>query len=395
MSRLLSDILEAPEPLFSHTIQNWERLSQRPGHDIRLVSEIAHTSREAIKVLGLDENDTTAKEVYFSLRHHAAQTNQELIAKLNIKENDSPEELVKKIMSFVDPAFLPKDVWSIKPTVVKQLLKNNPPKKYLKTLGLRSIDSVLKRSDPKEVFIQASLIEADSWSQKVNLHLKKLNATDFHSAKAKLVVLKKSNLDKFKKTGYKNKNVIIPYNENGTILLIPPPKRFDLDVLGIFSFLLHAIYDLQIYSAYLRHISVKSDFGERLYYVLRSGLPGSPKNLEIGWRTFQKHLNQSEQTIAKVEQPYLQAEHIEATDPFDTLVLIIPEAELWRGTNHSFYHDGQDATSMHLMDIIVNASNQVPYERAKNYHLKSRLWEELGKRYLTSEPIETIVIEKL
>ena len=67
MSRLISDILEAKEPEFSHNLKEWERLANFPAVDIRMTLEMKRDIKHLLGELGLDQDDTTGSELYHSL----------------------------------------------------------------------------------------------------------------------------------------------------------------------------------------------------------------------------------------------------------------------------------------------------------------------------------------
>lgn len=395
MSRLISDILEAPEPNFSHTIQSWERKSNRAGHDLRLVSEVSAARKEVLKNLGLDENDTTPEEFYYALRHRAADTNKEFENKLGIMKTDEPAMVAQKVVDFILSLNLPDEAWVLKPTVIKKMLKKMPPRKYLKIFGLRSIDSVLKRSNPAELLASAHRVELLEWTKKFNLQLKNLTPSDFQSQKIHILSSDFEKIKKMKKAELKKFNAVSSDYHTGTILVYPLSRRFELDSLGLALLLLHEMHEVRVFSAYLRHISLKNDFGLRLYRAYNSGVPGMLQDLRIGWKPLQKHLISTPASIGKVEQPYLQPEDLVVVEPFDAVASNIPDGSFWKNGSMVFMRDKNSTASMHLMDVIINASNQYTYEQGDTSYLKLKIWDELGIRYLKSNPIEAAVIEAI
>ena len=81
MSRLLSDLLEATEPMFSLAIRQLEEVSGASGADIRLSAEIIGQVQLKTKQLGLDPNDTTGKELYYALMEHVRKNDIHLMQK--------------------------------------------------------------------------------------------------------------------------------------------------------------------------------------------------------------------------------------------------------------------------------------------------------------------------
>ncbi len=395
MSRLISEILNAPEPHFAHTLQNWEQLSGHNGHDVRLTSEIVQLRKKALRELNLDENDTTSRELFHALSHRAAITNTALEAELKISVTDTPEAVVQTIVGFIDGLTIKRDIWTIKHSVIKQLLKKHPPKKLMKVLGLRSIDSVLKRMSAYELLALAYQIETDEWVAKMKGQYKKLKPADFQAFTSSICVVDQDRVEKLHKGGYKSSRIIVPNYETGTILVVPPPKRFELDVLALTLALLQTLYELRIHSAYFRVLSVKHNFGSKLQQVLQEGLPGSIKNMEIGWTVLQRHFTQFPESFDALEQPHLQPEDIVLVSPTEALMKVVPELTFWNDYGHVFISEGGKPVSMHLMDVITNVSNQLSYENSVTMHLQQQLWQELGLRYLQEEKLRDLVIRTI
>lgn len=395
MSRLISDILNAPEPHFSRTIQNWERLSNNAGHDLRLVSEVSAGRKFYLKNLGLDEDDTTPRELYYALRHKAADTNKKFEEKLGIKDDDSPEKVIAKVVKFIESQNLASDLWAIKPPVIKQILKKSVPKKLLKTLGLRSVDSVLKRTDPREILALAYFIESPEWTKKINTSLKNLSPNDFQNCDINILIIPQIKTKKLRKTAVKNVGIIKTCYEIGTVIITPPAKRFNTDSLGYALILTHQLHEASVYSSYFRYISVKNDFGHRFVQAIREGLPGKLNQLSIGWKPLHQHLQANPETFSKIEQPYLQTEHIAHPSPYQLMENLIPDGNFWKGGDIVFMTDNKHTASVNLVDVIINSSNGTVFENSKNPYLQSQLWQNLGSRYLQNGQIEALVISDI
>lgn len=394
MSRVISDILNAPEPHFSHAIKNWEQASGKKGHDIRLVSEISRARLNALKTLNLDQADTTSRELFFALRHRATHTNDELEKVLSVTPTDTPTELINKIITFIDGLTINRDVWVVKHAVIKQILLKHCPKKTLKVLGLRSIDSVLKRTSATEILALAYQLESPEWVVKLHAHHKKFKPTDFQVTRSQIFAVNETRALKLQKGGYSSPRIIVPNYETGTVMIVPPAKRFTLDTLALTLAILQTLYELRVYSAYFRLNSVKDNFGTRVHSILHDGLGGSIQETEIGWKVLQRYFNQKPESFAAIEQPHLQQEDIALRTPFDVLIEHIPSIEFWRDHAHVYMFDGDRPVSLHVLDVVTNASNNLPYENSVHLHLSQQLWEELGLRYLDDEKIHTHVAQK-
>lgn len=70
MARTLEVLLGVDSPVFTHTINNLERQTDRTGIDTRLLGDILAHSHSTMRIMGLDPGATTAEELYYALIAH-------------------------------------------------------------------------------------------------------------------------------------------------------------------------------------------------------------------------------------------------------------------------------------------------------------------------------------
>ena len=68
MARFLQDLLSVDEPRFLFAMQKLELAAGRDGIDVRLIGDIIARAHQVMRRIGLDPSDTTAEELYESLR---------------------------------------------------------------------------------------------------------------------------------------------------------------------------------------------------------------------------------------------------------------------------------------------------------------------------------------
>jgi hypothetical protein len=388
MSRIISDILRAPEPAFSHIIADWERLAGRPSVDVKLTSELRRVVREIIRDLGLDARDTTPEELYYALTRRALDDNQRLAEHIGIKEADTPRILVKKIITFIEKLAVEREVWAVKNSVVKQLLKAHPPKKLMKISGFRSIDSVLKRQSTSELLALAALVEPADWVQKFHNRYKKLTSSDFDSRTSEVCIADSAQIEKLRSAEYLKHQLVLPQYELGSILVAPPAQRFAGDVLVFTTAILESLRACRIYSAYFRAMSVWPKFGENIVEALSQGLAQASKSqLNSGWPALHAlPLEAAERLLAGL-QPHLQPSDLHAPNSATVLAEVLPSFRFWVQRHYVCHPTKNGAVSCHLFDVAVNASNGLPYEQRVSAYGQGSLWNELSVRYLFHEPV--------
>jgi hypothetical protein len=395
VSRILAQVLSVKEPYFSHAIQDLERLSGNHSHDVRVISDIVHTQKNVLQELGLDQHDTTPKELFFALRHRALQTESELQRAIGITDAETPLKTVEKIITFIDSLSVNRNVWAVKGSVIKSLLKEQPPKKLMKVLGVRSVDSMLKRSSPCEILALSYEFENSEWTQKFHARFKNLQPSDFQETKSQLYILAPARAEKLRKAGYRGSRIIVPNYETGTVLIVPPKTRFGLDVLALTLAILQTLYELRVYGAYFRHLAVQPSFGVNIASVLKHGLPGSIQSATIGWRVLQRHFNQHPRSFDLVEQPHLHYDDVTVTPPSEALAQALPSMKFWNAHKSACMQDGTFIVSAHPLDVITGGSNGLQYGTAHHHHLRLHVWENLASRYLQHHPVQVLVLNKI
>lgn len=98
MSKLLGQLIEAEEPMFSHGMSRLEKSTKNSGVDVGLISDIYAKAHFVMRKLGLDPADTTGQELYASLIGHVR--NNQLMSDL-LDETDYVMLIIEnKIISF-------------------------------------------------------------------------------------------------------------------------------------------------------------------------------------------------------------------------------------------------------------------------------------------------------
>ncbi|MBA3758080.1 hypothetical protein H0X10_00385, partial [Candidatus Saccharibacteria bacterium] len=187
MSRLLSELLEADEPLFSISLQQLERASGHGGADVRLTAEIIANVHQKMRELGLDPRDTSGRELYHALSGLIKLHDSFLAKKIGVKDHGNVREVLKAIEKHASMLPVPQTTWAIKHSVVKRMLKTMPPKKVMKVLKYRSVDSMLKRESVSELLGGVRFAETEEWQHKFAGQYAKLTPGDFETRKIEVI----------------------------------------------------------------------------------------------------------------------------------------------------------------------------------------------------------------
>ena len=395
MARVIADILNAHPVEFSHLIEQWEAKTGRKGHDLSLYSDMRTKAAQAIKQLRLDPTDTVQGELYYALQDRARLDNEWLAEKLSISRQDSQEETIKKIVNWLKTLSSSDKVWVGKPNYYRALLKKQPPKATMKAIGLRSVDSMLKRNSVAEILAYASELESADWQKKLSQSLRKSRPVDFDDCEIECIYVSKDRRSKLEKSGFPVAKIVTPNFNLGALVIIPPPSRFPLDVLALTVLIAEAIYEIRKHSALYRILSVRKDFGEHIMAINSLGITRASLALsDIGWNSLHRHLVGNEFIMSRLEQPHISREDLMAQSSVDVLMKLDPRFGYWKGLEYAVYGpiDGQ-VISLNIVDVALNASNQRSNRLSSSDYARMRLWEELWARYLTSDHVIEDVID--
>lgn len=384
MARLISEILREKEPDFSYKLAHLEKLAGSPAVDLRLISEMTVSSMELIKKLGLDEKDTTLRELFFALNKKALDDSDKLAAKLGIKPDDSPKNATKKCVSYVEGLLNDGKIWSLKSSFIKKELKNNPPKKLLKTLGLRSIDSALKREPLGEILLFAKMIEQKTWNVLYINNSRKITNSDFDFQPIKIHILSSIRQSKLASSGVKPSGLVMSDQETASLITWVPHKRFKGDVIYIVDSLIHSINKLKLNSLYFKHKSIQPGFFESVMGYRQRGLSALADHLGVGWPAVSRSVISKKNSLDEFD--------FDVENEYKNLsISSLLSEDLWG--NHFLLKSDEDfIISCNLSDVIRNAVNGLEPENSVIHHGQSELRNELFSRYLAHEGVVEFII---
>jgi hypothetical protein len=187
MSRLLSELLGAKEPLFGMSLKQLEQASGNPSADVRLTAEIVGVIRLKTEELGLDPDDTSPQELHSALMAKIEDHDKRLVRKIGGKDPNNASELMPLMRKAWERVDTPKSCWVLKKSVAKAMLKKNPPAAIMKHLGYRSVDSMLKQENLGEIYGALRFAETPEWLNKFNEQYKTLKPQDFETRQIEIV----------------------------------------------------------------------------------------------------------------------------------------------------------------------------------------------------------------
>jgi hypothetical protein len=398
MTRVLSELLGAKEPDFRLGLRQLEQAGGSPSADIRLSAELQHSVRSALRDLGLDPQDTTGPELYNALMERAKQDDGVIRELLGAGSDDA--DLTVKVQRLLSRLDIPKKSFALKSSVAKRLLKKNPPKKAMKQLGYRSIDSMLKHESVSQLYAAAAITETTTWHKQLLNSYKQLGATDFESRDVTIVAPLNKRWEKLALDYVSDvKHNIMSFKELGAVVLLPlPAQSVEGAALAITLLTLHAINDIRVTSAYLKLHQVRPDFGSLFIKAARSE-PYTQANLlgsQLPWKLIHRYFANSPDTYnAELFEPHVQPEDLKWESAENVLAALHDRLEFWGHGAYLALLDNGQPVSLNFTDVVLNFCNKLPYEQRIVHYFRDHLWHELMLRYLHQDNLEQVVDEQL
>jgi hypothetical protein len=401
MSRVLAELLEANEPDLRLGLKRLERSNGDPKADIRLSNEIQLQLHDKLKQLGLDPHDTTGPELYSALGQRLAR-DEALLAKTLQKTARTLTDPVALVAHGLRGLPLADHCFALKTSVAKRLLKAASPKRTMKALGYRSLDSMLKHEPVALLYAAASISETPQWNQKLAGSYKKLHPTDFEIRAVTIEQPTASRWQTFSESVVaQQRHHIFSFTELAAVVMLPlPVDRPPFATISTAVLALRAITELQAASTFLKLQQVQPDFGgivERLV-TEEPSIDASFFERNVPWHLVQRyyaHRIDRQEVSSSIFEPHVQAEDLVWRPVESVLAHLEPSLAFWQGTAHlGLLHDSKPV-SCNLTDALLSHCNKLPFEQRVTHYFKTSLWHELMLRYFNHDKIESALSSQL
>ncbi len=406
MSRMISELLGATEPLFSLAVKQLEEASGNPSADVRLTAEIVGKVRLKTEELGLDPDDTTPRELHAALLARIEEDDRRLVKKIGGKNPDDPVELMPLMKKTWEKMDTPKSCWVLKKSVAKAMLKKTPPKNIMAHLGYRSVDSMLKHEKLGEVYGALRFAESPEWLNEFNEQYKTLKPSDFETRRIEIVEM---SLERWGDIAapfiHKKRHNITHLKELGYILMLPVSEKTKLRGITIFTLplIFHYLNEIRLYSAFFKLQQVKPNFGKVLANTLIADPPRAAvmAGQKIHWRVIQKYLGRhtddmKSKKYPEIFEPHVQPEDLHWRRAGEMLLEVDPGLSFWQDLDYVGIKakDGLPVP-LNMLDVAASYVNRSPFSDRAVYHFRDSLWNELFIRYMGQKNLEQQILQQL
>jgi hypothetical protein len=293
-----------------------------------------------------------------------------------------------------------KRCFALKNSSLRTIIKSLPPKRAMKRLGYRSLDSLLKHETPVMILAVAWLTDGPLWQKRLLDHYKKLTANDFENRAIQLLqpTSKKWQALAAELVADRRHN-LLSFKEMGTLIFLPLPRDIPAGAVTVsFSLALHELNSIRASSTFLKLCQMRKDFGDVVKTVAIDEPRLSSELLDqaVPWHLIQRYYSRLTHNFREeLFEPHLGREDLNWQAVEETLTRIEPGFAFWQQTAHLGMLDGRHPTSLNIVDVALNLCNQLPFERRVAQYLQKSLWHELLLRYLRHDTVEQTILREL
>jgi hypothetical protein len=387
MSKTIARLLGESEIEIAKIITKLEELSGYNSEDVRLLADMRQRGRRKLSELGLDPDDSQGQEIYHALRAKFEHDNQAFSSAFNFKD-EGPDKFNNQLISTLESAVFPKQVYCLKHSAAKDLLRKNPPRSIMKQLGYRSVASMLKREDIFEIYAALPLCESETWLNKYWKQHEKLKAADFETRDIKFIAMPQNRWQDIAGSQGFSSCVL----QMGAVAVWPVRKSIRNYGFSLLLLLYEAVEITRSYSASLKLQRMSPDFGKCVARLMRPQIH-SPLLIEgspVPWRVLHGH------------NDFLRSawEHLDRLDfkhhsGSKLLAALNPAFAWWADADGLAILDKDKPVSLNLSDNLVNNLKSQPYKSRISQRFEKTFYSELLSRYLKHESVQNYLLSQL
>lgn len=398
MCQMLAELLGVEKAFLKADLDLLELAGGLPSHDVRLKAEIIGKIQVKTKELGLNPTDSTGQELYASLLGLTKLHDGFLARAMGASDPADVADLLPRIRETALKIQNPKSAWVIKHSAAKRLLKAYPPKKLMKYLGYKSLDSMLKRVPVAELFAGLQLVESQAWYETFLKKYDGLSAMDFEVRSIDVILLDGKKWQKAAEAFImKQRHILTHVRELGVVVILPAPfKRRAGFSITVLPQVLHHMNEIRLYTSFYKLHQMRPDLGQ----IMAASLLRDERNHfslgghQVHWRVAQRHFGRKG-NHPEVLEPHVQPDDLGWRKTEMALYELEPALHFWYDFDYvGAMHDGRPL-SFNLMDMALNYINEIPYDQRVYHHFQDSLWNELYTRYLGQPALEAEVLRQL
>ena len=400
MKHVLSDLLEAEEPLFTTAVEQLAEVSGSPEKTDELVSEIDNRINETAVALGLNPDAMSGEQLYDALIERVANDNERVTRLIGGTDSTDVAELVPLMIDAANKVEFDRKVFVLKHDKAKEFLRQMPPEKLLEKLSYDNVEDMFESEDFDEIYTALRFSEGADWLNQYNEMFKTVTADDYEERDIRILAMDHDKyVDLAEKFTQKKLHNVTHTKELGVIVVVPLRQTHSKGLtLKSLPLLLHYLNEVKLYSEFFKNKADLDNFGEVVVNTLIAD-PGSGNQVvdgKVHWRVIQRYFGKLKaESPVEAYEPHVHPEDLHWRRAEDLLYKIDPEMAFWRDLDYVGRDYEDRPVALNFIDVALSYSNSIEYPERYVYHMRESLWNEVFTRHLGLHYLEGQVLEQL
>lgn len=400
MAKILRDLLDAEEPIFSTAVRQLEKASGNHGADVRLIAELTEKTHAAMRTLGLDPANTIGEEYYHALLARVQADNERVTKLLGATDSSDVRDLVPRLIEAANKVAFNRTVFVLKHDKAKEFLRQMPPKKLMERLGYGTVDALFDGEDFDELYTALRFSEGPEWLNAYNELFKTVTANDYEERDIRILAMDHDKyVDLAEHFTQKKLHNVTHTKELGVIVVVPLRDAYSKGLtLKTLPLLLHYLNEVKLYSSFFKLKAGKANFGEIVVNTLIAD-PGTASQMagqHVHWRVIQRYFGKlKDESHKEAFEPHVHPEDLHWRRAEDLLYQIDPKMDFWKDNDYiGMLFNGLPVT-LNFVDVSLSYANGMSYDERYYYHFRESLWNEIFIRYMTYPNLEQQILQQL
>ncbi len=407
----LAKLLRTREEVINKIVKKMEAISGIKKVPEKIIEENEHEIRERLIKLGLGKKKNVfklkAEKVYQSLLKKVETDDAYLLDRF-FKPDFSSFAGCRSLINVAKE--LAGDLYGfyLKEEKAKDLMRQNPPKKIMNSLGYNDIEKMLEQEDIYELFAALRFVEESEWLNKVFFNAyHKLEAKDFEKRDIKVMALPERWVEIGKEFVGKKLHHMSHLKELGLVFIIPVEKQVKGEILYLLFMSLHYIFEVDWHSRLFEKYSQEDNFSEKMINALKVEVSGDPlpDHGAISWRIVPSYLAKHDKNDPRLAEPHISPEAWHYTRASQALSKF---AQRFEDSNFEFWNDldtigdffknqegKKELVSFDLYDIGISLLRQENFISKYLYHQQEALWNKLFIEYMGEGELDRVMMKYL
>ena len=401
MAKILRDLLDAEEPIFSLSVRDLENITGNHGADAKLIGDIIKMSHENMRDMKLDPEHTTGPELYQALLARVEKDNLLLAKTIGATDPDDVAHMVPYMVAAAEEVKFNRKVFVLKHDKAKEMLRQMPPKNLMEKLGYDNVDDMFNGEDFDEMYTALRFSEGPEWLNEYDELFKHVTADDYEYRNIRIVAMDHDKYVDLAEHFVEKKLHNVTHTKEMGVIVVVPMKRERMKGLPLktLPLLFHYMNEVKLYSTFFKLKSkTAKKFGEVVMETLiaDTGTGVQIAGKHVHWRVIQRYLGKHrEEATPEAFEPHVHPEDLHWRRAEDLLYQIDPALKFWKNRDYVGVMFDDFPVALNLFDVSFAYSNGEPYENRYAYHFRESLWNELFARYMGMGNLEHQILAQL